>query len=120
MSYIFLFHCYVIVFYCYISNSHICCFINGLIVNVSVSWLRVEVIAQAPTCCMQNHSLGVMFSFSVVNEAWQLQLIPLIFCAQFLVLQLRDYLGMFAGGKTTTYFDLQFSSHSFALSSKFK
>ena len=64
VSYILLFHCYVIVFLLLhnISNSHICYAIHGLIVSVSVSWLRVEVIAQAPTCYMQDHSLGVMFN----------------------------------------------------------
>ena len=81
VSYSLLFHCYVLVFYCYVSNSHICYVIHGLVVSVSVFWLRVEVIAQAPTCYMQDHSLGVMFSFSVVNEAWQLQLTPLMFWA---------------------------------------
>ena len=47
-------------FHCYISNSHICYVIQGLVVSVSVFWLRVEVIAQAPTCNLQDHSLGVM------------------------------------------------------------
>ena len=113
------------VFYFYVSNSHICYVIHGLVVSVSVFWLRAEVIAQAQTCCYARPQLrsyvfilrserGVAFTIDTVD------FLGVVLGTSIEGLFWSDCRGKIQTKQTTKSFDLQFSSRSIALSSKFQ